>query len=1813
MPQVIQRYQIEEEFDKEAFGVIYKAKDLQTQEIVELGIIDSGLGEYRSEIEEILSHKHIISKINHENIARLHDFFQHEKNYILVREHIPASATLSRWITSDDYSYKAVGEILSQICDALNHAHEQGVAYNYITPSTIKIDNSGKIKITNLGFSKLFRASYSGSDSIVESANFLSPEHIQELPGDIRSDVYSLGVLLYLLLTKSLPFPGKNFAKIIAQKVKEVPPSPEQIDPRVPKMLSEVAMQAMQPEREARYADLVEFKEQLSAALKQAERGTTGRHVGHKFGNYEVIEILGHGAHSTVFKAIDTRFKKLVALKMLDYRLSMDEQFVRRFEREGIISERLHHNNIVGIIEKFEADDFFFLAIEYVDGVALDKLFETDAPLPFEKTYNLFKQICEAFGYVHEQGVVHRDIKPANIMINPEGTVKVLDFGIAKILDEATESLTKSPIGTPQYMSPEQCSTGEVDARSDIYSLGALLFKMVTGRVPFQSDKLHVLLKMHISEEPPVPSSLNPAIPEQIDKLILKALKKEKDERYASARDMLGQFLTAMRPVMITGHVGKSIGNYEIISVGKRRGGMAETFIGKDTTTTDLVFIKILQQDLSADEMFRERFLREIAVLRKMDHRNIVKVIDVVDEGETVYLVMTFVVGRDLQQILQERESFSPPQALPIFRQICDAIEYAHKQGVVHRDIKPANIMMEPNGKVYVLDFGIAKMLDSGTSTLTTMPIGTPAYMCPEQFTLDTITPQSDIYSIGVLLYELLCGSKPFSSDGGYQQKHLKEPPVPLTKHIQIKKKINKIVLKALEKKPGDRYPDVGKFRDEFDKAVRRYYVEKAEIEIKHNASENVQSGDTIAFEVKAPADGLVRVKVEGLEEPILLKENTSLPGTYLGAYTVKEKDKITEGEVTALFDYSKPQKIDESGVQEVEGAETVVATAIAKEPVRIKKKDPKQLLRSARESYEGKKYRKALKVTEELIRDFPTYEGAEKLKQLCKEKLRRFYLQIAGSFEIVVLLLIVYTAYLYFQNPIESEPSPAAGEGTLAVNEGESMQFSVTATSKNDGALSYQWAVDGMAIPETDGKSYSFSPGLREAGPHTVSVEIADARNRARTHEWAVNVIDTVPVFAFDREPGNSYRVNGGEWFEVALEQIEFPSPKDLNFEWFAGGSKYEQGDGAKGLRYKSEYTDKGVKMISLIVSSDTLQEPVEMDWTLNIVPVDTLTRVTVDPKPGSAISLRIGTDSRKLIAKYQQRDNLKIDYAWKMDGKNIPGATSSEYTYKSSPEDKTPKEIAVHISDGLTSFSEKWSIEFEEYNPLHIPMWSPQKKQITLQEGKEQAFSVAAEHEWEDAKIAYKWSMFVDGKETERNEKSGDFSYKPGYDFVQEGNAKKVKIQVVTSDDRQHRLKPILWEIDVMNRPVLQDGPTPAPGPINKQEGETLIAKAPTKTLTGAKPKNKWLFQYGGEDFSSEDDTFKHRFPWDRKSDKDARGALRLTTEAWPDGKKEWKWDVLVKNRKYVNKPPVIDDFQTSKTSITEGESVTFTIKAHDPDPDQNLMYEFHFEDEPESILPSTENRYTYKTDVDLIKGAGKATSMKRTLVARITDTSEFDIKTTSARKEITIRNATGSPTISKVLLNDKPVTDNFQSDLEEKIIFKASADDPDRAEGDKVSFLWKVNGQNTGSDSLLQWTPPRVGKYNFSVTASDNAGKTDEKNWNIVIVSEKDLINAALEQMKGAYEKLDYEKMRYLSAANAYPEIDVFKGAMSGQDVSGLMIEYGEPGIEGTRAAVTCKMLKWRHSRKGWQDYPQEIEKNHRLVKQNGVWKFESLQLR
>src|SRR5947208_9544184 len=254
-------------------------------------------------------------------------------------------------------------------------------------------------------------------------------------------------------------------------------------------------------------------------------------------GRYRILRKLGTGGMANVYLAEDEVLGRRVAIKILDDRHAGDDQFVERFRREAKNAASLSHPNIVSIYDRGEAEGTYYIAMEYLDGRSLKELIVARGPAPIHLAVDYARQILAAIRFAHRHGIVHRDIKPHNILIDGEGRLKVTDFGIAR---SGPSQMTEagSIIGTAQYLSPEQARGAPVDQRSDLYSVGAVLYELLTGNVPFTgSTPLEIAMK-HLSQIPEPPSRLRPEIPPDLDRIVVRALAKNPDERYPTAQEM---------------------------------------------------------------------------------------------------------------------------------------------------------------------------------------------------------------------------------------------------------------------------------------------------------------------------------------------------------------------------------------------------------------------------------------------------------------------------------------------------------------------------------------------------------------------------------------------------------------------------------------------------------------------------------------------------------------------------------------------------------------------------------------------------------------------------------------------------------------------------------------------------------------------------------------------------------------------------------------------------------------------------------------------------------------------------------------------------------------------------------------------------------------------------------------------------------------------------------------------------------------------------------------------------------------------------
>ncbi|WP_331767160.1 protein kinase domain-containing protein [Embleya sp. NBC_00896] len=271
-------------------------------------------------------------------------------------------------------------------------------------------------------------------------------------------------------------------------------------------------------------------------------------------GRYELVQLVGRGGMGEVWKGVDRELGRTVAVKVLPAELTRHEEFRQRFRREARTSAALSHHGVATLHDVGEdlgedgAEAVPFLVMEYIDGRTLTDALRT-GPLPVARAVAIARDVADALVHSHGLGVVHRDIKPSNVMVTESGAVKVLDFGIAKALAETTTRLTATGlmVGTPAYLSPEQIDGDAVDARTDVYSLGCLLYELLTGRPPFTGDSPFAVMHQHLTKTPPPPSALRTDIPDHIDVLTLSALAKSPEQRYADAAAFRSALETAQR------------------------------------------------------------------------------------------------------------------------------------------------------------------------------------------------------------------------------------------------------------------------------------------------------------------------------------------------------------------------------------------------------------------------------------------------------------------------------------------------------------------------------------------------------------------------------------------------------------------------------------------------------------------------------------------------------------------------------------------------------------------------------------------------------------------------------------------------------------------------------------------------------------------------------------------------------------------------------------------------------------------------------------------------------------------------------------------------------------------------------------------------------------------------------------------------------------------------------------------------------------------------------------------------------------------
>ncbi|MBF0407089.1 MAG: protein kinase [Candidatus Riflebacteria bacterium] len=506
--------------------------------------------------------------------------------------------------------------------------------------------------------------------------------------------------------------------------------------------------------------------------------------------HYKIISKLGAGGMGQVFKALDENLGREVAIKFLAYDAAEDEDLKSRFLNEGKILATIHHPAVITIFSS-EIDESLklpFLVMELVDGQSLDK-FKDDLRKDIENLLEKMITLFEGIHSCHNKGIIHRDIKPANILVNREGRLKIVDFGIAKA---GPKKVTRTGIamGTPHYMSPEQCQgKSDISSASDVYSIGVLFWEFLTGGLPFDVEKgaddpsLSIAIK-HITEPPPLDLLDKEENAKPFKELLRKMLSKKPLERPSipDILEILKRELAAKKKSGEPSSVDDEnlIGDiYRIESV-IGEGGMGKVFRATDTSLNRIVAIKTLHDECLKDDSLVERFIREGQLLATVGHPNVVNIYASSKERKSnkPFLVMEYIDGAPLSKLKSSLLN-DKLRILPIMLQVFEGIQACHEKGIIHRDLKPSNIMVTRNGLVKLFDFGIARTAKSTTKT--GMTLGTPHYMSPEQcMGAKELTAKSDVYSAGIIFWELIYGSPPYDAQKG------ENPEIAIAmKHVQ--------------------------------------------------------------------------------------------------------------------------------------------------------------------------------------------------------------------------------------------------------------------------------------------------------------------------------------------------------------------------------------------------------------------------------------------------------------------------------------------------------------------------------------------------------------------------------------------------------------------------------------------------------------------------------------------------------------------------------------------------------------------------------------------------------------------------------------------------------------------------------------------------------------------------------------------------------------------------------------------------------------------------------------------------------------------
>ena len=443
-------------------------------------------------------------------------------------------------------------------------------------------------------------------------------------------------------------------------------------------------------------------------------------HTGRILGKYQLLGLIDRGGMAEVYKSYHPELERDLAVKILYPHFTDVPGFVERFRREAKAAAALRHPNIIQIFDFAHTEDgLYYMVMEYIDGQPLESFLNAQAPLTLSQTLTLFRQIASATQYAHDHGLIHRDIKPANILLDKKGQAYLTDFGIAQIMGMSRLTQTDTKAGTPIYMAPEQIETQPVNAAADVYSLGMLLYKMLTNRLPFESDNPTLIMVQKLTKQPASPRQFKPDLPAEVEEILMTALAYEPENRFPDVVSMtwaLEDAYSAVPEIVLadTAVTQTTLGpgglplnrldHYEIQeTLPHSETNLSHRFIAHNQMLGGLAILEVLK---TVDSNSGELFLQRMTAVSELEHPHIAPVafINHTEDGRS-YAALTYTPGMSLAAKM-EAETMTVLHALHLARQIAFALQTVHAINIVHGDLRPETIFVEEGECIRLMGLG---------------------------------------------------------------------------------------------------------------------------------------------------------------------------------------------------------------------------------------------------------------------------------------------------------------------------------------------------------------------------------------------------------------------------------------------------------------------------------------------------------------------------------------------------------------------------------------------------------------------------------------------------------------------------------------------------------------------------------------------------------------------------------------------------------------------------------------------------------------------------------------------------------------------------------------------------------------------------------------------------------------------------------------------------------------------------------------------------------------------------------------------------